>query len=150
MAYCAKCGATTQPGDAHCRSCGAPLAAEAPGGVTYSTQGPVGAPAQVAYAPPAPLPPHLGKPIEQSTAILALVLNIIVWPGLGSLIAGENVGWTQGLLNLLGLVLIFTIIGMIIGIPLMIAMWVWGIVTGVQLINRAGAQQQFRATAGPR
>ena len=150
MAYCGKCGAMTQPGDAHCRGCGSPLPAEVPGSVTYQTQGPIGAPAQVAYGQAPPLPAHLGKPIEQSTAILALVLNIIIWPGLGSLIAGENVGWTQGLLNLLGLVLIFTLIGMIIGIPLMIAMWVWGIVTGVQLIQRAGTQQQARLAAGHR
>lgn len=144
MAYCAKCGAMTDVGAAFCRGCGSPVAPAAAPGVTYQTQGPPGAPAVVTRHGQ-----DLGKPIEQSTAILALVLNIIVWPGLGSLIAGENVGWAQGFLNLLGLLLIFTIIGLFLGIPLMIGMWIWGIVTGVQLINRANAQQQARLAASP-
>jgi hypothetical protein len=139
MAYCAKCGAMTQPGDAHCRACGASLVPLPQTGVTYQTQGPPGAPAHVAYHGP-----DLGRPIEQGTAIIALILNIIIWPGLGSLIAGEQVGWIQGFLTLFGLVLVLTIFGIVVGVPLMVGMWIWGIVTGAQLIQRAGAQQQAR------
>lgn len=137
MAYCAKCGAMLQSGDAYCRACGSPAPPLVPGFV-YSTQGPPGA-----YATPTVYGP-LGKPLEQSTAIVALVLNIVIWPGLGSLIAGESVGWAQGFLHLLGVVLTITLFFFYIGIPLMIAMWVWGIITGVQLINRATAQREAR------
>jgi hypothetical protein len=93
----------------------------------------------VHHAPPVTAP-------SQGIAIVALVLNIIIWPGLGSLIAGRQVGWAQGFLCLLGVALIFTIIGIIIAIPLLVGTWIWGIVTGVQLINESG-----RATsAAPR
>ena len=139
MSYCAKCGAMTQPSDAHCRACGAPVSPVPALGVTYQTQGPPGAPAQVTRHGP-----DLGKPIEQSTAIVALILNILIWPGLGSLVGGEQVGWAQGFLALFAVLLIVTIIGMVVGIPLWVGMWAWGIVTGVQLIQRATAQTQAR------
>lgn len=144
MAFCSTCGAQVLDAATFCQNCGArvvPVASAPP---------PPPPPAYAAapsMSPPPASAPHadLGRPIDSGIAILALILNIIIWPGLGSLIAGENVGWTQGFLMLLGVILIFTIIGIIIAIPLMIAMWVWGIMTGVQLINRANAQAAARA-----
>lgn len=88
------------------------------------------------------MPTHVvpAKPrVTQGMAIAALVLNILIWPGLGSLVAGRQVGWAQGFLALGGLILLLTIILFFVGIPMMIAAWIWGLVTGIQLIQEAGA-----------
>ncbi len=60
---------------------------------------------------------------------LAVILNIF-FPGVGSLVLGKvGQGIAQLILYILGVVLSFTVIGAIIGVPLCIAMWIWGIVT---------------------
>ncbi len=83
-----------------------------------------------------------GKPpVTQGVAIVALLLNILVWPGLGSLIAGEAVGWAQGFLMLAGVILVIVVIG----IPMMLGAWIWGIITGVELLRRAETQPQWQA-----
>ena len=84
------------------------------------------------------------KKKNQGLAIVALIINIVLMPGLGSLIGGktrEGV-WQLVLLwggIILGILLTITIIGAIIGIPLIIigplAAWVWGIVTGVEIVQ---------------
>ena len=108
-----------------------------PQGATLSPPAWAAAPTQVhVHVAPAE------RPVSMGMAVAGLVLNILVWPGLGSLVAGEAVGWAQGLLTLLGVVLVFTLVGIIVGLPLIFGMWIWGIVTGVQLINRASAQQR--------
>lgn len=67
-------------------------------------------------------------------AIVALILNILILPGLGSLIAGKTqAGIWQLVLAILGFVLSF----ILIGIPLLIVAYIWGIVTGVRLIQEA-------------
>lgn len=73
------------------------------------------------------------EPITKDRAILALILNVIVLPGLGTVIAGDtNVGVTQLVLFLVGIPLSF----ILIGIPLMIGMWIWALITGIQLVTR--------------
>lgn len=83
--------------------------------------------------------------IPQDLAILCLILNII-FPGLGSLIGDKvEIGIAQLTLFfgsfVIGMVLTITIIGAIIGIPLFIfgpiSAWIWGIVTGIQLIKES-------------
>ncbi len=75
---------------------------------------------------------------SQSIAIVGLLINVLVLPGLGSLIGGKT---TPGILQLIffiiSIILDVTIIGLIIGIPLGIAMWIWGLVTGIGLIKEA-------------
>ena len=79
------------------------------------------------------------KPVEkkkpdQAMAIVALVLNILVLPGLGSLIGGKTkAGIWQLVLVVVGIPLSIVIIG----IPMILAGWIWGIVTGVQLVQEA-------------
>lgn len=69
-------------------------------------------------------------------AIVGLVVNVAFLPGLGTLIAGKTkAGLLQLLLVILGVVLCLTIVGVIIGIPLLIATWVWGIVSCVKIIQ---------------
>ncbi len=88
------------------------------------------------------------KKTNQALAIVALLLNILVIPGLGSIIGGRIItGILQMVFFVLGMGLvvggaIFSIF--LVGIPFLIAglilvfaMWVWAIVTGVRLIHNS-------------
>jgi len=85
----------------------------------------------------APQPTHTHKPhhkISQGLAIGALLLNVLVLPGIGSLIAGRI---TEGILQLLLAVIGIPLSFIVIGIPLVLAAWIWGLVTGIQLIQQS-------------
>lgn len=72
------------------------------------------------------------KKVSEALAIVALLLNILVLPGLGSLIGRKtNEGVWQIVLFVLGIPLAFVIVG----IPMLIGAWIWGIVTGVQIVK---------------
>jgi TM2 domain-containing membrane protein YozV len=74
------------------------------------------------------------KKPTQGIAIVALLLNILVLPGLGSIIGGKtNPGTAQLILFLAGIPLSLVLIG----IPLIIAAWIWGIVTGIEIIKES-------------
>ena len=66
-------------------------------------------------------------------AIVALILNIIV-AGLGSLIGGKT---KEGVWQVILLIIGAILSTIVIGIPILIVAWIWGIVTGVQLIQGA-------------
>ncbi|MBI4159483.1 hypothetical protein HY500_04490 [Candidatus Woesearchaeota archaeon] len=69
----------------------------------------------------------------QHIAIAALLLNIFL-PGFGSLIAGRTKeGVAQVILVAVSIPLLF----LIIGIPLLIGTWIWGLVTGIQIVKEA-------------
>lgn len=73
---------------------------------------------------------------SQGLAIAALLLNILVLPGLGTIIGGDtNNGVIQLVLFVVGIPLAFVIVG----IPLMIAMWIWALVSGIQMVKEADA-----------
>jgi TM2 domain-containing membrane protein YozV len=60
--------------------------------------------------------------------VLGILVNLF-FPGVGMLIVGKiGQGVTQLLLYILGLVLIFTVVLLIFGIPLCLDMWVWSLV----------------------
>jgi TM2 domain-containing membrane protein YozV len=60
---------------------------------------------------------------------LAIIINIF-FPGIGTLIVGKvGQGIAQILLYMLGVVLNFTVVGLIIGVPLCIAVWIWALVS---------------------
>ncbi len=62
---------------------------------------------------------------------VAIIVNIF-FPGIGSLLIGKaGQGIAQIVLYLLGIMLTVTGIGALIGIPLCIGVWIWGIVTAV-------------------
>jgi len=74
------------------------------------------------------------KKPSQGIAIAALLLNILIMPGLGTLVGGRiGTGITQLVLFIVGIPLSM----IIIGIPLIIGVWIWGLVTGIQLIKEA-------------
>ena len=74
------------------------------------------------------------KPSE-AIAIVALLLNLLILPGLGSLIGGKI---TPGIIQLVLFIIGVPLCLVLIGIPMVLVAWIWGIVTGVQLIQEAG------------
>ena len=84
--------------------------------------------------------------VHESIAIVALILNILILPGLGTLIGGrikEGI-WQIALLvgsAIIGIFLSLTVVLMPVGIPLIflgaLAAWIWGIVSGIQLVREA-------------
>jgi TM2 domain-containing membrane protein YozV len=61
--------------------------------------------------------------------VLSIFLNVF-FPGVGSIVLGKvGQGISQIVLYAIGLILSFTVVGAIVGIPLCIAVWIWGIVT---------------------
>ncbi len=72
------------------------------------------------------------KKPDEAIAIVSLLLNIFVLPGLGTIVAGRtSTGVKQLVLFVVGIPLIFVLIG----IPMMIGAWIWGVVTGVQIVR---------------
>jgi TM2 domain-containing membrane protein YozV len=60
---------------------------------------------------------------------VGIIVNFF-FPGIGSMIVGKvGQGITQLVLYVIGLFFIFTGVGAIIGIPLCIGIWIWGLVT---------------------
>ena len=74
------------------------------------------------------------KKPSQGIAIAALLLNILILPGLGSLIGGRT---TEGVIQLVLFIVGIPLSFVLIGIPLVIAMWIWALVTSVQIIKEA-------------
>jgi len=75
------------------------------------------------------------KGISPSIAILALLLNIFLIPGIGSLVGGKTTaGVWQLILFLVGIpfILLFGF-----GFIMMGAAWIWGLVTGIQILKEA-------------
>jgi hypothetical protein len=72
-------------------------------------------------------------------AIVGLILNVLILPGLGSLIGGRiRVGIWQIVLTVIGFVLWgFEIANGYISIPIIAVAWIWGIVTSVSMIQEA-------------
>ena len=79
----------------------------------------------------------LNRPVkkqDKALAIVGLVLNIVVLPGLGSIIGGRTkIGIIQLVLFVISIPLMF----ILIGIPLAFGIWIWGIVTGVEMIRES-------------
>ncbi|MDD9953188.1 MAG: hypothetical protein OXR66_02540 [Candidatus Woesearchaeota archaeon] len=69
---------------------------------------------------------------KKTLALVGLILNILVLPGLGSLIGGKKKeGTWQIVLFLVGIPLAFVLIGL----PMMLGAWIWGVVTGVKMVQ---------------
>ena len=77
------------------------------------------------------------KKPDKTLAIVGLILNIVILPGLGTIIAGRTkTGVIQLALYIFAILLDLTLIGLIIGIPLGIAMWIWALITGIQILQQ--------------
>jgi TM2 domain-containing membrane protein YozV len=74
---------------------------------------------------------------DNTMAIVGLILNIIILPGLGTLVGGGKSRVTTGILQLVLFLIGIPLSIVIIGIPLMIGMWIWALVTGIQMVKEA-------------
>ncbi len=104
---------------------------------------------QSTWAPPASTwqspTGRTNDPVSSGVAIAALLLNVLVLPGLGSLIGGRiQEGIWQLVLSLGAVIISFLAVISVVGIILLpvlflapIAAWVWGLITGIQLVQRA-------------
>ena len=83
------------------------------------------------------------KGMTSGLAIVALILNILIVPGLGTLVAGRSkTGAWQIALWVVGVIFvsaayIYETPILYIGSPLWIAAWIWGLVTGIKLIQES-------------
>jgi TM2 domain-containing membrane protein YozV len=73
------------------------------------------------------------RKISSGLATLALILNVI-FPGIGSLIGGKT---KTGIFQIILMVSVIFFFPVLIGTIVWIAAVIWGIVTGVQLIQNA-------------
>ena len=76
----------------------------------------------------------MAKKNSEGLAIAALLINILILPGLGSIIGKRTKeGVYQLVIFAIGVVLTF----ILIGIPLVIGAWIWALVTGIQMVKEA-------------
>lgn len=100
-----------------------------------------------------------GVPVDEARAWACLLTNLLVLPGLGSLIAGRRSGWPQAVLALVGFVLTTVwLVGFLaewgrsgdfpldpgphlpagaLGVLLFAVSWVWGLLTGLLVLRDA-------------
>ena len=77
------------------------------------------------------------KKLSPSLAIASFILNILILPGLGTLIGGEVIlGVLQLIFFALG-ILLAILFNIIVGIVLIIIIWISALITGINLIKKA-------------
>lgn len=81
--------------------------------------------------------------LSQTLAIVSLILNVIILPGLGTIIARTTQkrdiksGIWQLVLTVVGLGFCLTIIGVILGIPMIIGAWIWALVESISFLKES-------------
>lgn len=84
--------------------------------------------------------PHCGhtsvskKSGNKTLAIVGLILNIFVLPGLGTLIGGDV---KTGIIQIVLVVVSIPLMFVLIGIPLLIGVWIWALVSSINQIKKA-------------
>src|SRR3989344_3690961 len=77
--------------------------------------------------------PKQSKPSSQrGLAIAGLIINILILPGLGTVIGGNM---RTGLIQLIVAIVSIPLMWIIIGIPIFLGVWIWAIVSSVQQIK---------------
>jgi len=67
---------------------------------------------------------------------VAIILNFFI-PGVGSLVIGKTgAGVIQLIVYFVGLFLTLTLIGALIGVPMMLGAWIWGLVTAATHVDQ--------------
>lgn len=67
---------------------------------------------------------------------VAIILNFFI-PGVGSLVIGKTgAGIAQLIIYFVGLFFTLTLIGVIIGAPMMLGAWIWGLVTAATHVDQ--------------
>ncbi len=71
---------------------------------------------------------------QMGRAIAGCLINVLVFPGLGSIIGGKTgTGAVQMILILVG----FITMWFLIGIPILLLTWLWALITGINMIQDA-------------
>ncbi|MBS3168032.1 hypothetical protein J4216_02840 [Candidatus Woesearchaeota archaeon] len=82
-----------------------------------------------------PMPKQMsGKKPDKTLAIIGLLINVLIFPGLGTIIGGKT---KTGIIQLVLMVVSIPLMLVLIGFLLAFGIWIWGIVSGVQLIQEA-------------
>src|SRR5438552_16867117 len=90
--------------------------------------------------PPMAYPTTAGYAVAPKSPSVSLIVSLFI-PGVGSMINGDTgIGITILLLWLLAIALDVTVIGLIVGVPLGIAMFVWGLIDAYQGARRWNAR----------
>lgn len=71
---------------------------------------------------------------NKNLAIVGLVLNIILLPGLGTIVGGDT---GKGIAQIILLILSIPLWFVLVGIPLTIAVYIWAIVSSIDQIKRS-------------
>ncbi len=96
------------------------------------------APVPQSYTPMA-YPTAGGYAVAPKSPAVSLIVSFFI-PGVGSLVNGDTgIGITILLLWLVAIALDITVIGLIVGVPLGIAMFVWGLIDAYQGARRWNA-----------
>ena len=67
--------------------------------------------------------------------ILGLIGNIIL-PGVGTIIIGKyDIGIIQLVLSLVGLFFLINAVGIMIGIPFLLAIWIWALIVSIKALK---------------
>jgi len=77
----------------------------------------------------------LPEKIDKNIAIVGLILNIVILPGLGTLIGGGEKYRTSGIWQLVLTIIGIPLIYLFIGAPLILAMWIWALITGIHMVQ---------------
>lgn len=92
-----------------------------------------------AVAKPVSKPTEPKKKKCKAMPIIGLIVNILIVPGLGTLIGGGKQkvrnGLIQLILSIVAYALILTMVGAVIGAPLLLAMWIWAIVDMAKVLG---------------
>jgi hypothetical protein len=72
---------------------------------------------------------------DKTIAIVGLVLNIIILPGLGTVIGGGEERRKTGIIQLVLAIISYPLMFVLIGFPLLLGVWIWALVTGLQMIK---------------
>ncbi len=71
---------------------------------------------------------------------MAIFLNVC-FPGVGSFVINKpGQGVAQIVLYVIGIILCFTFVGAVVGIPLCIGVWIWGLVTAASAGDKSQPQ----------
>lgn len=74
------------------------------------------------------------KNISAIRAIVGLIFNVLIWPGLGTIVGGET---GTGIIQMIAAIISIPLIFILIGIPLLIGVWIWALISSIRQIKKA-------------
>ncbi len=103
------------------------------------------------------LPPKISHPLDRSAAWACLMTNLLVFPGIGSILAGRRLGYAQTVLGIAGFglnlffalrilhqwfqwdqepgPLLHDLVYSAVGLGVFLTGWMWGLITGLTLMR---------------